>query len=105
MLSRIERAKQFLPFDALNGLQEALRKQEKDIEYEEKIDLTDESLEELERQFNKIRKGDNVTIKYYRINRYIEFTGIITKIDYNKKRIQLNNLEEINICDILDIKI
>ena len=34
MGSRVDRAKQFLPFDALKGLQEALR--EKEIEYEEK---------------------------------------------------------------------
>ena len=34
MVSRVDRAKQFLPFDALKGLQEALR--EKEIEYEEK---------------------------------------------------------------------
>ena len=33
-VNRIARAKQFLPFDALKGLKEALRK--KEIEYEEK---------------------------------------------------------------------
>ena len=40
MVSRESRARQFLPFDALNGFEEALR--EKEIEYEEKIELTDE---------------------------------------------------------------
>ncbi len=33
-VNRISRAKQFLPFDALKGLQEALK--EKEIEYEER---------------------------------------------------------------------
>ena len=37
MANRVARAKQFLPFDALKGLQEALR--EKEVEYEEKKDL------------------------------------------------------------------
>ena len=35
----VSRAKQFLPFDALKGLQEALR--EKEIEHEEKIELSE----------------------------------------------------------------
>lgn len=33
-ISRLDRAKQFMPFDALKGLQEALRS--KEIEYEKK---------------------------------------------------------------------
>ena len=41
----VSRAKQFLPFDALKGLQEALR--EKEIEHEEKIELSEETLSEL----------------------------------------------------------
>ena len=35
MLSNVDRAKQFLPFDALKGLQSALR--EKEVEYVDKI--------------------------------------------------------------------
>ena len=34
-ISKLDRAKQFLPFDALSGFREALK--EKEIEYEEKI--------------------------------------------------------------------
>ena len=54
-VNRIARAKQFLPFDALKGLQEALR--EKEIEYEEKKELSEESLDDLQKEFNKIEKG------------------------------------------------
>ena len=38
MISKASRAKQFLPFDALVGFRDALR--EKEIEKEEKIELT-----------------------------------------------------------------
>ena len=38
-MSREDRAKQFMPFDALKGLQEALR--EKEIEYEQRKELTE----------------------------------------------------------------
>ena len=103
MVSRITRAKQFLPFDALKGLKEALR--EKEIEYEEKRELSEESLEELEEEFNKINIGSIVKIKYYKNRQYIEAKGEITKIDYNKKRIQIDKMEEINISDILSITI
>lgn len=101
MASRADRAKQFLPFDALKGLQEALR--EKEIEYEQKKELSEESLMELEKQFNKIEKGSNANIKYYKNKKYIEITGTVTNIDYIKKKIQINQSENINMCDILEI--
>ena len=41
-ISKLDRAKQFLPFDALSGFREALR--EKEIEYEEKIELTEQTI-------------------------------------------------------------
>jgi len=99
--NRADRAKQFLPFDALKGLQEALR--EKEIEHEEKRELSEESLKELEKKFNKIEKGSQVKIKYYKNNEYIEIAGVVTNIDYIKKKIQINKTENINISDILKI--
>ena len=50
-VNRIARAKQFLPFDALKGLQEALR--EKEIEYEAKKDLSEDTLHELNNKLIK----------------------------------------------------
>jgi len=44
--NRGNRAKQFLPFDALKGFQEALR--EKEREFEEKRELSEESLKVLD---------------------------------------------------------
>ena len=66
----VSRAKQFLPFDALKGLQEALR--EKEIEHEEKIELSEEILAELNNNFNKIEIGSKVRIKFYKNMKYIE---------------------------------
>ncbi len=101
--NRIARAKQFLPFDALKGLQEALK--EKEIEYEEKKELSEDTLAELNNKFNQIEKGSFVKIRYYRNGRYSEIKGIVTYIDYIKKRIQVDKIENINICDIIDILI
>ena len=60
-VNRIARAKQFLPFDALKGLQEALR--EKEIEYEEKKELSEETLADLDNILNRIEIGNIVKIK------------------------------------------
>ena len=102
-MNKVARAKQFLPFDALKGFQEALR--EKEIEYEEKRELSEEVLIELNNKFNQIEKESYVKIKYYKNGRYNKIKGIVTKIDYIKKRIQINKNYNINICDIISILI
>ena len=99
----VSRAEQFLPFDALKGLQEALR--EKEQEQEEKIELSEESLLELNNSFNKIEIGSKVKIKFYKNNKYVEISGTITNIDYIKKKIQIENFQNINISDIVSISI
>ena len=101
--NRIARAKQFLPFDSLKGLQEALR--EKEIEQEEQIELSEEKLTELNNIFNKIEIGSKVKIKFYKNNKYIEIKGTITNIDYIKKKIQIEKIQNINISDIVSISI
>lgn len=100
-MNRVTRAKQFLPFDALQGLQLALR--EKEIEYEEKKELAEDTLSELNNKFNQIENGKYVKLKYYKYGKYSEIKGIVTNIDYIKKKIQINKVENINICDIIDI--
>ena len=100
---KVARAKQFLPFDALKGLQEALR--EKEIEYEEKRELSEETLTELNNIFNKIEKGSYVKIKYYKNKRYEQIEGKVTDINYIKKKILIDENEKINVSDILEIYI
>ncbi len=97
----LSRAKQFLPFDALKGFKEALK--EKEVEYEEKKELSDESLEELENTFCRLQIGSVAKIRYYKNKQYIEVLGKITNIDYIKKKIEINNKEYINVADIIKI--
>lgn len=102
-INRIARAKQFLPFDALKGLQEALK--EKEIEYEERKELSEETLNDLDTILNRIEIGNIITIKYYKNRRYNEINGTVTKIDFLKKKIQLNKEIDVNIVDIVNISI
>lgn len=102
-MARADRAKLFAPFDALKGLQDILR--EKEIEIEERKELTEESLAELERTLNNVDIGCKVTIRFYKDEHYINIYGIITDIDYIKKKIVINKDERINISDIINIKL
>ena len=102
-MNKVARAKQFLPFDALKGLQEALR--EKEIEYEEQKDLSEDTLNELNNKFNQIDNGSFVKITFYKNGKYSEIRGRVTNIEYIKKKIQINKEYNINICDIVSILI
>lgn len=105
MQARTARAKQFLPFDALKGLQEALRVKEKELEFEERKELSEEILNNLDVILNRIEIGNTVRVRYYRNKRYNEIKGMVNKINFIKKNIQLNNGTTINIADIVDIEI
>ena len=100
-MNRVSRAKQFLPFDALKGFSEALR--EKEIEYEEKKELSEESLVELNDIFNQIEIGRSVRLRFYRNGKYIEVLGRVTNIDYIRKKIQIDKNININTSDIISI--
>ena len=102
MVNRVDRAKLFIPFDALKGLQEILREKEKEIE--ERKELSEESLMELQEELNKIEIGSKVNIKYYDKDRYININGVIKKIMYTKKKIIINEDIVINLCDIIELE-
>lgn len=123
IMTRASRAKQFLPFDALPGFKEALK--EKEIKKEAKIELAEDSLQELESKLNELEKGSIIKLIYYKNNRYIETIGTVAKIDYMRKKIILihgdeivnalsrknyvenedgNVNEVVNVCDVIEIE-
>ena len=102
-MARADRAKLFVPFDALKGLQEILREKEKEVE--ERKELSEESLMELQEELNKVEIGSNVLIKYYKNKKYIDTTVIVTKINFVKKKIIINGDTTINISDIIQLKL
>lgn len=102
-MNRVERAKLFIPFDALKGLQEILREKEKEIE--QRRELSEESLMMLQEELNKVEIGSRVKIKYYNSDKYIEVLGIVKKLLYSKKKIIINENIVINMCDIIEFKV
>lgn len=84
-----ERAKQFSPFSALKGLDEALTAKEK-IRVPRKI-LSDEAAQELNSRLVSLQRGQIVTVVYYEPNEqeYLQLTGMIAKIDEYKRILQI----------------
>lgn len=101
-MTNIERAKQFLPFNALRGYYTLVKEKEKVIE--KKKSLSEDELERLEIEFEKIKVGMMVKIKYYNEDHYECIEGMVSKIDLVFRKIRIVK-EEIMIDDIIDINI
>lgn len=102
MQNNLDRAKQFLPFDALKGFRKALEEKEKIVENKKSLD--DDYFKELDIKIKNLKRGMNIRIKYYNELEYIETIGIIKKIDMNNKYIYILN-SKIDFDNILDIEI
>lgn len=101
-MSTADRAKQFMPFSALKGLDEALKEKEKIIV--PKIELSEDSIVELDRKMHLLKCGIIITVIYFFDDEYIKLTGIIAKIDINNQILQIVNTR-IKFDDIYDILI
>lgn len=100
-MSRESRAKQFMPFAALKGYQEALAQKEKVVV--EKIDFSQEYAEELDRKLQCITQRDIVTVVYYCNGQYCKITGMVSKLDPENRFLKVVNTK-IALSDLYDIK-
>lgn len=84
------RAKQFMMFDAMKGLTEAIAAKEQQL-YPQK-ELAEDRIEEINRKLSELRVGDAVTIYYYcqYAKAYNQLTGTIIKIDTFWKTLQID---------------
>lgn len=101
-MDRIQRAKQFAPFDALRGFAEALRAQERVIV--PKVELSEDRKEELDRMMMSLGKNEMVSIIYYSKDSYVKVTGILTKIDLLTRQLSVVDTK-IDFSDVRDIVI
>lgn len=99
-MSKEDRAKQFMPFAALKGHQEALRKKEKIVV--EKMELSDEYKEELDRKLRQVHKNDMITVVYYHEEEYLKFTGMVSRIDETARILKIVNMK-IDFDDLYEI--
>lgn len=97
-----DRAKQFMPFQALNGYFELL--EEAEIYITEKKELNKEEERELNEVFSIIRKGSIIEIIYYDKSGYRIRKGIVNSIQKENRKIVVVK-EEIFFENIWKIKV
>ncbi len=102
MLNDLDRAKQFLPFDALKGFREAISTMEEI--HESKKDLSIDELNDLDKKIKSIKKNDLIKVKYFYDDQYIETIDTLKKVDNVFKRLILKN-SKISFDDIMDIEL
>ncbi len=100
-MDRAERAKQFMPFDALKGLREALREKEKIIV--PKIELSDYAKSILDRKLHQVEKHDMLTVVYFEKGQYVKITGMVARMDVSARTLKIVNTK-ILFDDIYDIQ-
>lgn len=100
-MPRSERAKQFMPFAALKGYEDALRKKEKIVV--DKIILGEDAQENLNRKLSVVEKNDMVTAIYYTDGEYVEIDGIVSQLNKEERYIRIVNTK-IAFDDLLDIR-
>ena len=76
----LNRAAQFLPFDALKGLSEELQNRIERRSRVDKIELSDESKDAISNVLCRVKKGTEIRVNYYKNGHYIIVEGIVTKI-------------------------
>jgi len=102
-VNNVDRAKQFAPFEALKGLREALWLTEKEHEKKKKIELSEFSECCVQRELEKLKKGDLVKVKWYFDGSYSTLTGKVDKIDKDLRFLLFGD-EKIIFDDIYSIE-
>ena len=78
--SKEERARQFLPFNALTGYYQMILERQRVSE--PKKELSEDETEALSEKIKNLRRNDLVSVTYYDKDAYITKTGLITDIDF-----------------------
>ena len=103
-MNNIDRAKQFMPFDALKGLMEALRAKEERRTRVEKKQLSEEMAEELSRALSTVGAYSTVRIEFYSHGHYLDLEGLVKEKDSVFRFLKIGN-EKIYFDDILRLRV
>lgn len=100
-MDRADRAKQFMPFDALRGLREALAEKERIIA--PRADLSDDARETLDYKLSQVERNKIITVIYYDNGEYLKLTGMVSRLDMTAGILKIVNTK-IQFKDIYDIQ-
>ena len=103
-MNRQDRAKQFMPFDALKGLQEELRIREERRTRVKKKTLSEEQIEKISRTLSRVEEDSKVDVCLYSKGHYISIEGYVSEINQIYEYIKIGN-EKVFFDDIYKIAI
>ena len=69
-MNRADRAKQFLPFDALNGLRESIALVDDELSKRERLEVCEETAQLISDTLAKLTKGMKVEVTFYNDGHY-----------------------------------
>ena len=104
MLTRLERAKLFAPFDAMKGLKEALRDREERHARVARHEISEEQAEENSRAILKLERGMLVEVYCHHAFHDVIIRGRVTGLDLTRKMLSLDG-ENILFDDIYAVSI
>lgn len=104
MMTPKDRAKQFQPFDAMKGLQEALRDREERHLRAQKISVAEDVERENDAVLCRIKKGMTVAVYCYSGFHHVTKTGIVSLISPTYRYLTING-ERIFFDDIYSLAI
>lgn len=100
MVNRSDRARIFMPFDALKGYKEAISEKKKVIV--DKKELSEDDAVSLSRKLLLVKIGMMIKVIYYCENEYIAIEGLVSKIKF-EERVLMIVKTKINFDDIINI--
>ncbi len=103
-LTRNQRAAQFLPFDALKGLQEELRRREQNHGKEMKREISEEKEEMISNIMQQIQIGTIVRAEYYKNGYYEMVFGAVKKLSTVYHFIMIEDTK-INFANLYDLEL
>ena len=100
-MTNLERARQFMPFAALRGFEDMIRRQTREVT--PRRELSEYEAEKLSKKLTRIEKGSMVRITYYAEDAYTTLEGMVSEIDFTlrflrviKTRIDFENVLNIH---------
>jgi hypothetical protein len=99
-----QRARQFLPFDALKGLQEELRRREENYGKEIKREISEEKEEKISNIMQQLEIGSMVRAEYYKNGYYEIVYGAVKKLSTVYHFIVIEDTK-INFTNLYDLEL
>ena len=87
-----QRAKQFMPFAAVKGLERAIAEQDQLLNRVEQVELSEEQVRKINEELNLLEKGNMVSIRFYNNGKYQTVEGVVEQIDPARSVIRVSEI-------------